>query len=184
MTVVAALAVTGCGDRSSADNDRTITPRAIAAVMLDHLPDDTTSRGAAYVDESSPPGYVGADLRYGGDGESDGDLVRVTLQSRGGLPSCKGVRCAKLANGVRLLWEKETPEEDPGVVMLARQRDDAVVTVLLAGPRITGDPRRQELEPTLDVLTELVTDSRLALRPTSQTLAAAAWGVAVGGRRT
>ena len=182
--VVSAVALAGCGDRSGAGGETAITPRAIAAVMLDHLPDDTTRRAATYVDETSPPGYVGADFRYGGDGESDGDLVRVTLQRGGDLPSCQDGGCARLGNGVRLLWEEEAPEEDPGIVLLARRHDDAVVEVLLAGPKITGDPRRQALDPSVEALTELLTDSRLALTASAETVAAgrgvSRWG---GGER-
>lgn len=32
-----------------------LTARAVAAVMLDHLPNDTSTREAALVDETSPP---------------------------------------------------------------------------------------------------------------------------------
>ncbi len=172
LALTSAIALAGCGDQRSAGGAEAITSRAIAAVMLDHLPGDTTRRGATYVDENSPRGYVGADFRYDGDGESDGDLVRVTLQRGGRLPACADTGCADLPGGVRLLWEKEEPEEDPGVVRLTRLQDGGLLTVLLAGPRITGDPRRQELRPTLKALTELAADSRLALRTSAETVAA------------
>ncbi|MEO5651602.1 MAG: hypothetical protein ABIN79_05620 [Marmoricola sp.] len=175
LALVSVLAVAGCGDRpttTAVAAEQAITPRAIAAVMLDHLPPDTTRREATYVDETSPRGYVGADFRYDGGGESDGDLVRVTLQRRSQSPSCEDVGCADLGDGVKLYWEEEVPEEDPGIVVLVRQLDDGVLHVLLAGPTITGDPRRQELKPTLDALTDLVTDRRLALRTSAETIAA------------
>ena len=79
------LLAAGCGDQEGASDEPAptgpapLTSRAIAAVMLDHLSDDTTHRQATYVDEHTPRGLVGADFRYHGDGEYDGDLVEVTV---------------------------------------------------------------------------------------------------------
>ena len=99
VALVGAAVATGCGNVGTGDQTpdgerAPITARAIAAVMLDHVSAKTTRREATYVDETSPSGYVGADFRYHGDGESDGDLVRVTLQRSRSLPACQGEQCA------------------------------------------------------------------------------------------
>lgn len=178
-----AVLLAGCGnlgsdESSGSGGDGGLTSRAVAAVMLDHLSADTTRREATYVDETSPAGMVGADFRYDGDGESDGDLVQVTVD-RQTMTLCqngktsKGGPCVELDGGVLLSWEFEAPEEDPGIVLLRRQNDAGeLVAVLLAGPIITGDPRKQELSPSVDELADLVRDPRLRLTPTAETLAA------------
>jgi hypothetical protein len=69
MLGAAGILVAGCGDsdgRTSSSEDGPLTSRAVAAVMLDHVSDDTTRREATYVDEHSPKGLVGADFRYHG----------------------------------------------------------------------------------------------------------------------
>jgi hypothetical protein len=170
------VGVTACGTTSStgqaAGGDQVpITSRAIAAVMLDHISAKTSRREATYADETSPRDYVGADFRYHGDGESDGDLVRVTLQRRRSLPACERVRCADLSGGAQLRWELLGPEEDPGIVALSVKRDDTLVTALVSGPEVTRDPRTMELQPSVDALTDLVGDPRLRLRTSPQVVA-------------
>ncbi len=172
------LVLAGCGDRDGAEatqeGSAELTARAVAAVMLDHLADDTTHRQATYVDEHSPPGLVGARLRYNGDGEDDGDLVEVTVvRGEAEHEPCPSVdRCVELEGGVLLGWELVTPEEDPGVVGLQLRRDGEVITVMMSGPSITGDPRELELEPTVATMTELVQDPRLRLQTDAATVAA------------
>ena len=165
----------GCGDSdgdSSASADGPLTSRAVAAVMLDHLSDDTTHRQATYVDEYSPPGLVGADLRYQGGGEYDGDLVRVTVVPGKPDPCDPSSHCTDLGDGVTLRWGLQVPEEDPGSVSVQRRRGDEVVTVYLAGPTITGDPRDLDLSPSLAELEDVVRDPRLSLETDGATIAA------------
>lgn len=81
--VVCALVLTGCSTTHELppEGQRVpITQRAIAAIALEHLPDETTTRQATYTDKRTPEGLLGADLRFGGGGEYDGDLVRVIVQ--------------------------------------------------------------------------------------------------------
>ena len=175
MLGAAGILVAGCGDSdgaTSSSEDGPLTSRAVAAVMLDHLSDDTTSRQATYIDEHSPKGLVGADFRYNGDGESDGDLVEVTVRP-GKLEACESdENCADLGDGVVLEWDEVVPEEDPGIVLIRRQSGDEVVSALVAGPTITADPRDLDLNPSVSTLTELVQDSRLRLTTDGDTLAA------------
>ncbi|SDS54903.1 hypothetical protein SAMN04488570_2131 [Nocardioides scoriae] len=173
----AALVLAGCGDGSGAGGggEQPLTSRAVAAVALDHLPEDTSSRRAAYVDRTDPEGYVGADLRYGGGEGDDGDLVRVAVTPDEPLRGCDqvDVDCAEPAEGVVLVWEQEAPEEDPGYVAVMTERDGATVAALAAGPAITGDPREQaDLEPSVETLVRIVSDERLAPLASAATIAA------------
>jgi hypothetical protein len=165
---------TACGSNAGQASGRDqvpITSRAIAAVMLDYVSAKTTHRQATYVDETSPRDYVGADFRYHGDGESDGDLVRVTLQRAESLPACGSERCVDLGGGAQLSWQLLAPEEDPGIVVLALEREGTLIRALVSGPDITRDPRAMELQPSVATLTDLVGDPRLRLRTTSQAVA-------------
>jgi hypothetical protein len=174
--LVAMAGITACGTTRSGGqapgSDKVpITSRAIAAVMLDHLSPATSRREATYVDETSPRGFAGADFRYHGDGESDGDLVRVTLQRARRLPPCGRERCADQVGGAQLRWEPVAPEEDPGIVALSLLRDGTLVTALLSGPDITRDPRAMDLQPSVQALSDLVRDPRLRLRTSPEAVA-------------
>jgi hypothetical protein len=174
LATFALLVASGCGDvGGAAGGGRVpITSRAIAAVMLDHLSGSTTHRQATYVDEHSPKDYVGADFRYHGGGEDDGDLVRVTMQRSTHLPRCESDRCVDLGGGTRLTWGLVEPEEDPGDVIVSLQRGGTLTVASYSGPDITRDPRTMDLHPSVDELVDLVRDSRLSLRTSPQTVAA------------
>lgn len=177
--VLAGLVLTtACGTDAGTgpSGDVPITARAVAAVAFDHVPDDTTSRTATTTrGDAEPKGTIGADLRYGGDGESDGDLLRISV-----APTTDDDRCAEKllldgcveqqVDGGSLVtsWQEEEPEEDPGYVAVSLRRDDATVSVRWSGDVITGDPREQDLRIAVEAMTDLVQDERLGLT-TSQT---------------
>lgn len=155
-----------------------ITQRAIAAIALQHLPDDTTSRRAMYTDRTYPRGTLGADLRYGGGGEADGDLVRVGLAP--GAPeidSCKPSECAELETEVEgltltLRWQEEIPESDPGVVSVLAQRKVEHAYAYQAGHKITGDPRDLDLPISVDQMVAIVEDPWLRLETSPEAIEA------------
>ena len=174
--LVALVGATACGTTRSAgpapgEQQAPITSRAIAAVMLDYISAKTSRREATYVDETSPRDYVGADFRYHGGAGSDGDLLRVTLQRAQSLPACERGRCADLDGGVQLNWQLLVPEEDSGFVTLSLERKGTLITALVSGTDITRDPRTMELQPSVNALTELVSDPRLRLRTSRQAVA-------------
>jgi hypothetical protein len=162
-----------CGDAASRtlpeEGERVpITQRAIAAIMLTHLPEDTSSRGPAYTDRSDEPGTLGADLRYSGDGEYDGDLLSTVVVPGTREVECEE-RCAELdtdMEGARLTlhWDLEAPEEDPGVVAVVLQREDEYAYVVQAGATITDDPRELDLEVSVDDMVAVAEDPWLRLR--------------------
>ncbi|MFE6506660.1 hypothetical protein ACFVDI_04270 [Nocardioides sp. NPDC057767] len=158
-----------------------ITHRAVAAVALEHLPSDTSSRAASYTDESTPPEQVSVDLRYGADGEYDGDLVSVAVSAQPTEgEACRsevGQRCVDLPTEVKnarmqLRWTEEEPEEDPGGVGIVLLRDGGETSSIgYSGPTITGDPRELDLSIGVEKLVAVVEDPRLRYQATSSTLA-------------
>ncbi|MFE6649200.1 hypothetical protein ACFVJS_21715 [Nocardioides sp. NPDC057772] len=158
-----------------------ITHRAVAAVALEHLPTDTSTRAASYTDESTPSEQVSVDLRYGADGEYDGDLVSVAVSAQ---PPAEGPcrreleqHCLDLPTEVKnaemqLRWTEEEPEEDPGNVRIVLLRDDGeTASIDYSGPTISGDPRRLAIPISVGKLVAVVEDPRLRYQATSSTLA-------------
>ena len=145
-----------------------ITQRAIAAIMLDHLPDDTTTREAMYTDRTDEKGTIGADLRYSGGGESDGDLVRASLVPGTREQPCEE-RCVELGTDVEaasltMHWDEVVPEEDPGIVAVVLQREGEYAYVYQSGPTITKDPRELDLAISVDEMVGLAEDAWLRLK--------------------
>ena len=155
-----------------------ITQRAIAAMALEHAPTDTTHRQATWTGPHYRGGGLGADLRYHGDGESDGDLLRVFVTPKPGPDHpCRGrhPRCeSRLVDGGRLTlsWAEEEPEEDPGYVDVLMQRGDETVDVLWAGDVITGDPRDQDLFIPVDTLEDIAQDPLISMTTSPEVVAA------------
>lgn len=172
--------VAGCGDAGGADSgvpppkDRVpITARAVAAIMLEHLPDHPVRVVEGdFEPRSAHP--VGAEVSYRTD-RSRNTVVRVSAWVRRGqaLRRCPPYgRCVRLPTDEKgatlyLVWDVEEPEEDPGIVELTLVRDDESTGLDIGGPIISQDPRRQHLSIPVDTLVEVVTDPRLRLR-TSQ----------------
>jgi hypothetical protein len=176
LTALLAGALAACGDATSpplaGGGDVPITQRAIAAMALLHAPTDTTHRQASYTDRRDPEGALGADLRYRGDGESDGDLLRVFLApGHGPAKPCRelaasdgGCESRKVDGGtLTLSWGLEEPEEDPGYVGVVMQRDDEMLSVTWSGDAITGDPRKQHLFIPIDTMEAIAQDERISL---------------------
>lgn len=184
MVLALLLALAGCGEEPldeelPPEGERVpITQRAIAAVALEHLPDDTTSRQAAYTEGVDPAHSLGADLRYGGDGEYDGDLVQVFISdSADSAASCEqDSGCVELkaddGSPMILAWQKVAPEEDPGYVAIAVDHKGEWTSVGYSGPEITGDPRKLDLPISVETLTAVAQDPRLRLRTSPSAVAA------------
>lgn len=182
----------GCGDEgptgaSDPAGTEPITPRAIAAIALDHLPPDP-KKAELVVYYSDVPGPDDAEIReaagdpveiairYGSD--YGGDRVSVAVGApRDGGP-CGGSQadqCAVIeADGATayLTWVEEEPEEDPGVVQVLSRRDGVDVLARYTGDAITGDPRDLDLGVTVEQLVEVATDPRISTSTTSEAVEA------------
>lgn len=179
--VAATVLVAGCGGSpTTAPADHRLPPpgqrvpltdRAAAAIALEHLPGDPSSTAETFLDGQDPDGTVAAEVRYpDGDAQSDGDLVRVAVHpGPPGLDLCPDFgECEEVDTDVAgarayVYWEREAPEEDPGVVAVYLVRDGEASYVYQSGERITGDPRDLDLRVTVDDMLAVVEDPWLVL---------------------
>lgn len=179
-SLLIAATAAACGTRAGSGPDadkEPVTAAAVAAVALEYLPADTSARTSGWGQEDLPEGTVSADLRYHADSGYDGDLVRVAVvPGRVPLHCAQGAACARIGarNGsrLRLAWQLDSPEEDPGLVMVVGTRHRGRVLVTYSGPVISRDPRKLDLDIPVDCLADVAADPRIDLRTDRETLAA------------
>ena len=122
----------------------------------------------------TPPGVVGADLGLpGGPGEppdGEGVVVGVELDPDPDPGGCRAVvqadGCAarRVEGGVvRVSWQVQVPEGDPGAVAVSLTSRAGSTTVTQSGPDVTGDPRRLDLPFDVATMVDLARDPRLRL---------------------
>ena len=187
LTLGLPVALGGCGDSTRSTpadpgggGRAATTARALAAVAAEHAgtPDSAVEEDDAAAEFG--PGAVGTELRYGSDGEYDGDMLVVAV-GEGLDPSafgCDSPETESLAGCVRteegtLLWEAATPEEDPGVVyVIVEKGERAAALMFYAGPAITGDPRELDMPISTDVLFAIAGDPRIDVTTDADTVAA------------
>jgi hypothetical protein len=161
----------GCGSNGAEEppqgGDLPVTAQALAAVAAEHAGKPDSTRADDDLTEEFTGHAVGAELRYGSDGEYDGDSLALAV-GHGLSPKerdCAGFGdrvsgCVAVDGGV-LAWEKQVPEEDPGVVYLVVPKGNAVVLLYYAGPDITGDPRKLDMPISVDDLRAIAADPRV-----------------------
>jgi len=188
---VAALPVTltlsSCGDstQSSPTDAGTggrepTTAAALAYVAAQHAGTPASATRERDAAEEFTTGGVGAELRYGSDGEYDGDMLVVAVGEGldEGLTDCDAesqwlAGCVRTDLGV-LMWEGEAPEEDPGVVYVVVDKGDTSALLFYAGPSITGDPRDLNLPISTDILFAIANDPRVDLTTSAEAVHAGA----------
>lgn len=164
------LALTSCQDDDDPEtwqlppeSERVqITARAIAAVALDHLPDNTSLREPMNLRGDTPPGTVGARLWYGELETRESGSLGVRIEPVVEPVDCDDTTsCVDLGGGLQLIWAEEQPFEDPGYVYLKMHRDGETVIVSDSDTSILGDPREQELVVDFDDMVAIARDPRL-----------------------
>lgn len=176
------LVLAACGDEKvdlsdvalpAGDERVPITDRAIAAIGLEHLPEDTKhrrsmDRGNQYLDA------MGVELDYGD------DTVQLMIQpAEGGLGDMCDVAdgCVELkaedGTPMTLGWQALEPEEDPGTVWVWLRRGDDEIRVSLSGREVTEeDPREQDLGIPAEDLIAAAGDPLLRLQTSPEAVAA------------
>jgi hypothetical protein len=157
------------------------TARALAYVAAEHAGTPASAVRESDAAEEFTSGGVGTELRYGSDGEYDGDML-VVAAGRGlgaDLIDCDAQATRSLAGCVVtdrgiLMWEDEAPEEDPGVVYVVVTKSATAALVFYAGPSITGDPRRLDLPISTEVLFAIANDARVDVTTSAEAVAAGA----------
>jgi hypothetical protein len=173
--LVAMLAVGACGRHEHTEPGRLppggsepTTAQALAYLASLHTGVPDSARAESDAAEEFSSGGVGAELRYGSTGEHDGDSLTVAVGTGldPDLADCGSSvnefldGCVATDAGV-LLWEEETPEEDPGVVYVIVPKGDASVLLFYSGPAITGDPNHLDLPISVPTLFGLALDDRV-----------------------
>lgn len=155
------------------------TGGALAAVALEHAgvrPDRIEALTEA--DLRYGRGTVGADIRLSPAEGEDGDLLRVTATpGRAPADLCADTdHCARTESRrgeLAVSWSLQVPEEDPGVIRVVLQTDDAWHMAYYSGVVIDRDPREIEHLPvSVETMTAIVTDDRFGLRTTPEAVAA------------
>jgi hypothetical protein len=182
--VLVLAALSACGDRDDGREgesptpqagDVPVTPRALAWIATQSLPDPDRASATDDFDELGRDA-VAVDLRYGNDGEYDGDLFALGVTSR--LPrellDCDAPDndylngCVTTDEGAVLQWEQATPEEDPGTVVVIVPRGRGGVVMFQSGRAVTGDPRELDLRVPVAEMVALGQDPRVAATTTQE----------------
>lgn len=164
-----------------AGGDEPTTPQALAAVAAEYTGTPSSADSEDDAAEEFAAGGVGTELRFGSDGEYDGDALTVavgegldpSLTDCGSTTNEYLAGCVETDEGV-LLWEAEAPEEDPGVVYVVVEKGDAAVLLFYSGPTISADPRELDLPISVETLFDIATDPRVDLTTSEAAIEAGA----------
>ncbi|QIK67203.1 hypothetical protein G7072_13375 [Nocardioides sp. HDW12B] len=170
--------LTACGDRGEDAStpeagDVPTTPRALAWVAAQTLPAPDRASATDDFDELGRDA-VGIEMRYGSDGEYDGDLLALGVSDRlpRDLVDCEAndylSGCVTTDDGVVLQWEEQVPEEDPGTVIVIVPRAEGAAVLFQSGEPVTGDPRELDLRVSVDEMIALGQDPRVAPTTTQE----------------
>lgn len=168
---LAGALLAGCQGGETADEagDVPTTARALAWLAADHLgdPRSATAEDDA-AEEFGGSGAVGTEMSIG---------QQLVLAVGRRLPpadfDCESERteglggCVETGDGV-LMWELETPEEDPGVVYVVVPKGDGAVLMFGSGTAITGDPRELDLPISVAEMFEVANDPRVDVTTTQE----------------
>ena len=186
LALLLALGASGCGDDTGSSptgsepgGREPTTARALAYVAAEHAGMPASAAPESDAAEEFARGGVGTELRYGSDGEYDGDMLVVAAGTGldAALIDCSSEHtdslagCVKTDQGV-LMWEDEVPEEDPGVVYVLVDKGATAALVFYAGPAITGDPRELDMPISTEVLFAIANDARVDVTTSAEALEA------------
>ncbi|WP_406031553.1 hypothetical protein OG801_23085 [Nocardioides sp. NBC_00163] len=188
--LAAALLLTGCGsddvsEAAEADEkprptqaasidpadlrpgNQPATPEAIAAITLQRVPvqPEAFEGGDVYFEQDE----VGTVLLWGADhslevkaGAVDDDLLSTWCHD--GMSGCVEMKAATGTSTVA--WDLATDDGTPGQLMVSHASGGVERRAAYVGEKITGDPRKLDLEVSVDDLVALVTDPRLGTKTT------------------
>jgi predicted small secreted protein len=187
LLLTASAGLVACGDTApgaGADGKVDATPRALAAVVIDHLGGDPR-RETGHWSDSNDPLQVEAQVDYGEDPEGGGAgetrTVRVFVADTDGYTKDElaAIECTRLprdrceqstVDGARVVytWDPGVHEEEPGSFGWTVVRDDEVVHVgYEPSGYYTKDPRTQALWFDPDDLRAAALDPAMSLRTTT-----------------
>lgn len=173
LTGAAVAVVAWTGTQRSDNSPAAATKKSVAAVAVDVLDLNVTSFDVNSYYEIADP--LGVEIRFRPDGAKKGSdylYVSVTPQSdRPGKPCDEFSECdtwTTKAGHFNLIWQREVPEEDPGIVVLTLTTPSGEErAITYAGEQITRDPRKQKnLQISVDDMQRLLTGARFSATTT------------------
>jgi hypothetical protein len=195
---LAAPLLAACGESTEppepgADGRVDATPRALAAVVIDHVDPGEPRRTTGHWSDPADPLAIEAQVDYGEDPEGGGPgptrTVRVDVSSTEAFeerdrswfrcrPRLESGGCEEQEiDGTTVLyrWFPGTPEEEGGSYSWLVVRDDEVVTVAYDRSGLfRSDPRRLDLLVEPEDLRAAAVDTAMSLRTTPEAYAAGA----------
>ena len=183
LAATAAL-LTACGSAASdpaADTASSgaipTTHRALAAAVIDHVGQRASAAAALTTRDGVRRSDWGVEVAFPVPA-GDSTHVRVVV-TRSAEPwsdtDCRGkdadafTGCEERTVGgstVRLVWEAEAPEEDPGNVAAVARRKDGYVLALATGPAVPRKLEGSELQDLADSLEAIATDPAVGFTTT------------------
>lgn len=143
------------------------TPEAIAAITLQrvHVEPEAFEGGDHYFEQDE----VGTVLLWGADhslevkaGAVDDDLLSTWCHD--GMSGC--VEVTAETGTATVAWDLATDDGTPGQVMVSHRSGKEERRAAYVGEKISADPRKLDLEVSVDDLVALVTDPRLGMKTT------------------
>jgi len=186
--LLAVVLLASCGENAGTPADDAAqggeaptTARALAAIAAERVGEPDSATSSRDLDELYKQEAVGSELRFGADGEYDGDQfeVRVGIGFQLFEPDCDSASiqdnprlggCEEVGGGMLLLWEVSEPESDPGAVYVVLSKGAATVLVSQSGPTIDADPRRLDMPISVDDMVAVARDERVALTTSQEAI--------------
>ncbi|MEU6137803.1 hypothetical protein [Nocardioides sp. NPDC047086] len=149
--------------------NRPATPEALAAITLQHVRvvPEAFEGGDLYFEQDE----VGTVLRWGADhslevkaGAVDDDLLSTWCQD--GMSGCVEVKSE--TGTATVAWDLATDDGTPGQLMVSHKAGGEERRAAYVGEKITEDPRKLDLQVSVDDLVALVTDPRLGTKTTTK----------------
>lgn len=180
LMVALGLVAAGCGRETASDSVDTsdwveVTPEAIANIVADHTDLDIVS-----IEGGDPrrTGGVGVSIDFTFSDVQRGDEVEGSISL--GVADAANQEapedeepcprplseCADLdtpEGTVRLGWQTEAIESDPGLIIMDFETDGVVKSLYYYAEAITDDPRRLDLTVDVDQMVAILTDPRFGL---------------------
>jgi hypothetical protein len=171
--LLACLALSACGNESggarNAPADVPTTHRALAAAVIEHVGQKASAAAALTTVDGVRRRDWGVEVAFPVKGHDATHVVLdVTRDPKAWAASaCDGENSEALSGcvekkvdgvPVRLGWQAEQPEEDPGVISVTARRADRVVSVGAYGPHVPTELAGSSLADFADHLIELAAD--------------------------
>ncbi len=152
----------------AADGDVPASPRALAWVATQHLPEPVVGQS-----RTVQTGLF-VELDYDPKGTTDATAVSVSVVPQRTELDCESLLAednidgCEVRDGATVFWQEGEPEKEPGVLYVESVNDGASVVLFQQGPTVPADIDDFESEASLEDMIAAATDPRLGLTTTQE----------------